>query len=101
MQQIINYIIDNWMWLFPIVLSVVEFLILFIFRRIKYIDSSICFKLIPFIKQAESIYGSGHGVEKLNYVIKQYQQICPDANPSIISYFVNEILDTPQKKGGK
>ena len=105
MQQILNFITTNYELIISGVLLVIS-IITFILRKGKciLIDNSASSKLIDLIKEAEKKFGSGHGEDKLSYVICKYfdyMQI-PAADQHwlyiIVKDTVEKILSTPQKK---
>lgn len=96
---------------------------MFIKRRSKFVvqDTSIYQFLIEIINEAENLYSSGNGAAKKDYVIARFKEKyhktveewisyykkthpfdkADDVIDETLSYFIEKILSTPQKKGGK
>ena len=108
MQEFINFLVDNWQFVSTCGISVVSFILLLIFRRGKItanLPNDVYCELTQLIKEAESLYGSGHGKEKKEYVITKFYGFHPHTDGSnlwsyLIDPFIEDILSTPQKKGG-
>lgn len=109
MDLFFDWCIDHVDLLIPIAFGLVEFIILIIFRKRVKIqefvlnDSSFTNRIVDLIKAAESIYGDGHGKEKMDYVLNQ---MCSNCSPltrnfteSLVRARVEQVLETPQKKG--
>jgi len=106
-QQIVDYIIANWQWILPIVVSVVEFFILFIFRRGKVslsITSHLIEDVIHGIQIAEERWPEGNGGTKhqfvRDFIREKYGWFFYQCLESEIDFYIDKILSTPQKKGG-
>lgn len=107
--QIVNFLRDHWQLISFILVIILEIVLLIVkrFKVIVKMPDDTLEQLITYVKDAEDIYGSGHGEEKLNYVIKRYFQendFDDSFKTSIefcIKLLVEQILSTPQKKGLK
>lgn len=68
------------------------------------IDSSITSELLELIIEAESRFGSGHGSEKLQFVVSSYVSKHPwsanDSSEAVVKTLVEYILSSPSKKKG-
>lgn len=104
-NEIINFIITNYQ-LFVVAISFIIFVLSIILRKGKniLIDNSASSKLIDLIQEAEKKFGSGHGEDKLSYVICKYFDYMkiPAADQHwlyiIVKDLIEKILSTPQKK---
>ena len=105
MDDLLIWLQENWIVWIPCLLGLVEFLVLLIFKkRPKIVDSSIYPEIIAYVQEAEQVYGSGYGKEKLIYVCKkiaQYRGISDIVAMVCYRSFIENVLNTPQKKGGK
>ena len=105
MDDIIRWLCDNWIVWIPCLFGIVEFLVLLIFKkRPKIIDPTIYPDVIQYIQEAETVYGSGHGKEKLLFVCKKLAEMRGMSDvAAMVCYrsFIENVLNTPQKKGGK
>ena len=105
-MNIVDFFREYWSYI-SFGLVVLFEIILLVVKRFKVdvkLPSNSYSSVIELIKQAEQIYGAGHGKEKLNYVVELYLK------KNEIKYFDNEvryfisnlvesILSTPEKKG--
>jgi len=101
MNDILDFIVQNWQWILISFLSLLSFLIS-LFKRNKNIlyDNSILSVLIQLVNDAEALYGAGNGEKKLEYVLTTYFNSYPAAKPYEVSVrkLVELILSTPHKK---
>lgn len=102
---IINFIKDNYWWIVPIFIAVVQSIFLLIFKRRPIIkDTSYYRDLMLLINEAENYYGSGHGDEKLDFVLNKFITLKDLDNSewmkSSIKNVVEMILSIPSKKKG-
>jgi hypothetical protein len=102
-ETIKNFIVNNWDFISLLLVCLLELLII-IFKKSKkqIIDRSYTVELLRLIVEAEKTFGSGHGVEKKEYVMKQFFAQHPDYTKdfsSIIGEQIEVLLSSPQKKG--
>lgn len=124
MEEIKQFIVQNWQFISFALVVFFEFVLMFIKRRSKFVvqDTSIYQFLIDIINEAEGLFASGNGIAKKEFVIarfkERYQKTVEDwisyykkTHPfdrgndekildDTLSYFIEKILSTPQKKGG-
>lgn len=104
-NALVDFLIENWKLISILVLLVVDFILL-LFRRNKtqIYDSSAYSHLLTLVNEAEEKFGSGHGEEKLQYVLDGYfalTGIKDDSwNRSSVRILIERILSAPQKKKG-
>lgn len=104
MNQIVDFIRDNWSYISFGLVILMELILLIVKRnKTSVYDNSIIAQLIPLVAAAEEIFGSGHGKEKLDYVVKTYNESHLQAQlpVKVIESFVESILATPEKKGSR
>lgn len=104
-QQFIDWLVVNWQFVSSAAISIVTFILLLIFkRRPSIIDNSQYKDILVLINEAEKKFGSGHGEEKLNYVLDTYLNFKGLErsywNISSVKHLIEYILSSPQKKGG-
>lgn len=102
----LDFITQYWQYISFGLIFILDIVILIVKRvklQFKVPQNSYTY-LIEAIKEAEKIYGSGHGKEKLNYVVESYMKHfdIPGYFASETQYYVKglieSILNTPQKK---
>lgn len=114
MENILIFLRDNWKFLVEILVPLVSLVILCLVRKTKINIPSgvvnVMWTMIPtWIKDAEIVFGAGHGDEKLKFVIKTacdfISNECGLSNKSICDIYANgiieqveAILSTPKKK---
>lgn len=115
MENFVAFLRDNWKFLLEIFVPLVSLVILCFVRKTKVnIPGSVISELfvqVPgWILQAESDIGSGKGQEKLKYVFAKCVDFLSDSmdlsTSDIIKFygesivaFIEDVLNTPQKKG--
>lgn len=108
MQEIGNFLVDNWRLILEVILLIASVCIA-IFRRrplTKIFDSSAYSNLITLVQEAEEKFGAGNGYEKLQFVLNKYLKIknledLDDWDKNSLIVMIERILSTPQKKGDK
>lgn len=112
MKEFTTFVTENWKFIVESLLTVISiFLVIFLRRKIKVKSTgSLYERIVELINDAESIYGSGHGSEKLSYVLTGIsaewiamgfqKESLKDVLPAYAD-LVEKILSTPQKKGEK
>lgn len=103
-MEIVEFIKENWTFIAPLLLLLVE-LILFLCKKrskVEIIDDSLVAKACDLIYEAEIRYGKGNGDKKLAYVINSLIADKPQlkANEKQLHDLVEFLLTLPQKKGG-
>lgn len=102
MQKIIEFIQNNWQFIVLVVVAILELVVALIRRRskVEIYDDSATSELLDLIIKAESQYGSGHGSDKLAFVLSTYLEKHPGLKgyESIIQNIIERILKTPQRK---
>ena len=99
MQAFLEFIQAYWQYISFGILIFIEVLLL-ILKRTKIVDPSIYARLVSLVKLAEEAYGPGQGKAKLDAVVGVFLEDCGDKYPrSQVEKIVEEILETPQKKG--
>lgn len=103
MEEFIVFLRENWTYIAPLLLLLVDVILFIIKKRSKteIIDPGIYKELVDLIIRAENRFGEGRGNEKLAYVLSNFQfsnhpELDRDAVVNIIEY----ILVLPTKKGG-
>lgn len=108
MKEIINFIVDNWQFVSSVAISIVGFILLLLRKRYKIVDS-VCEYLGSIIPQAVR-YTESHCSEKclakkrfcISYIKSLFDKHFPGCNwsnyESYVSYLIEDVLDTPQKK---
>lgn len=101
-----SFIVDYWQYI-SIALVVILDLVILIFKKAR-VQYKLPHSWYPFIcdlvKEAESIYGAGHGSEKLNYVIEKVKTTY-NVNHNdlmfnnLVKTVIEDILSAPMKKG--
>lgn len=115
MNDIIHILKNNWELIVSVLLFILSFILQLIKKKpVKVIDTvkQIILSYAPMaIRLAEQMYGLDHGDEKFKYA---YQVICdavgqivgiqprkvPDMYDAYIKDVIEDVLNTPQKKGG-
>lgn len=99
LQDILNFIKENYSWLLTLFGSIVGCIFVVIFRRKSFIiqDYEIVSEIKYFINLAESKFGAGHGPEKLKYVLDLFSSKHGSWSYQILG-IVEDMLSTPQKK---
>lgn len=104
LQVIIDFIINNWTWILPILLSIVESFLIIILKKhpvTAFFDSFYC-EIVDLINDAEDAFGDGNGSYKLDYVVTHFLMNHPSFHKSTVIDAVEDIMSTPKKKkGGK
>lgn len=119
MQDFINWIVDNWQFVSSVAISIVGFILLFLRKRFKIVDSA-CEYLLSVIPAAVRysedkykeiaensmhIYSINKKEWALSYVKERFLRQFPSSNwseyKSYVSFLIEDVLNTPQKKGGK
>jgi len=107
-MDFVKFLVDYWEYI-SIALLVILDVVILIVKRIKFnveLPSNSYEQLVQLVNEAEVQFGSGHGSEKLQYVVKKYFQqnnISCLMNVPLLKYvrnIVEIILSTPTKKGG-
>lgn len=107
MQDVLNILKNYWPELLAILLFIASFILQLARKKpiTKIYDSSMYRNLSILIKEAEDKFGSGHGSDKLEYVLNRYCQLY-NVEPSIwnltsIKACIEFILSIPQKHENK
>lgn len=101
MNDFINWLVANWQFVSSAAISVIGFILLLIFKRTKIVDPSVYTDVIEYVKEAEKIFGDGHGKEKNDFVMTRLAQtrgISKLFASLAYGFFVENVLSTPAKK---
>lgn len=102
MEKIIEFIQSNWQFVVFVVVGILELVLLIIKKRskVEIYDDSATSELLDLIIKAESEIGSGHGSEKLAFVLSAYLEKHPGLKgyEFAIKNIVERILKSPQRK---
>ena len=102
MQKVIEFIQNNWQFVVLAVVAILELVVALIRKRskVEIYDDSATSELLDLIIKAESQFGSGHGSEKLAFVLSTFIDKHPGLKgyESIIQSIVERILKSPQRK---
>lgn len=112
MQDLFNFIKNNYSLIIEVVLLIASILILIFKKNLKLSDSKyreILLKIPGLIVEAESMMPEGHGADKLKYVLNQVLTTLEKTYGSwvfsdkhlicLTTQFIENILETPTKKG--
>lgn len=110
MDQIFEFIIENWKWLLEIAFAIAGILVVVLKRKVKVFDSikEIILSVLPaYISVAENSFDDGQ--VKKSFVLSSIQEflenkfgnIDMDLYIDFIEDSIESILSTPQKKGVK
>lgn len=107
MEEFVNFLLHYYREIILGFSIVLEIVILCLKKtKINYeLPSSWYPDLVKLVSEAESIFGEGHGKQKLNYVIEKMSsklnlKYYDGVLRMMIEEMVNLILSTPTKKGG-
>lgn len=110
MKEFITFLGENWRFLVYVFLTVLSTILVIRFKRkAKLSTGSLMDKVLDWIITAEQKFGSGHGEEKLSYVLVNASaylislgfdhSVVKEIIPGLID-LIETILSTPQKKEG-
>lgn len=107
LQDILNFIKENYKWLLILLGLIVEAIFVVIFKKkpVRFY-AGVFEHLVPIINEAEFKFpGSGRGKEKKDYVLSKFFEEYPDMKffgGEDISYTIEYLLSLPvkKKKGG-
>lgn len=112
MQDLINFIKNNYALIIEVVVALTSILIIIFKKNLKLSDSKyreILLEIPDLIIVAESMMPEGHGADKLKYVLNQVLSKLEKTYGSwvyndkqlvlMITQFIEKILETPVKKG--
>ena len=108
-MQIVNFLREHWQLISFVLVVILEVVLLFV-KTLKVnvkLPTNTLDQILEYVKYAEKVYGSGHGQEKLNYVVNRYlqhndiQKVFQSEVEYWIKLLVESILESPQKKGVK
>lgn len=99
MKEVIQFIESNWQYISFGLLVIAEVVLFILKKRNKtqIIDNGLFKKVIDLVIQAENKFGSGHGSEKLDFVITSLSN--EGVPESMLKSIVEYVLTSPEKKG--
>lgn len=99
-MNLVDFLVAYWRYISIAIVVILDVLILLL-KRNKVIDPSLFAKVVTAVMDAEEIFGSGEGQEKLNYVIEKVnQESVVKYSSGVIKHITELVLSTPTKKGG-
>ena len=103
MNDFIEVLKNYWQIILTGIFLVLSFILQLVKKsKVKIYDDSAMANLIEFVNEAESVYGAGHGKDKLLYVFNKYCDLHHIEKTGLyfnaIKSIVEAILSTPQKK---
>lgn len=114
MENISKFIVENWHWLIVAFFSFISLLTSFLRKKPVFNTEAALladvYDLLPhLINEAEEKFGKGHGSEKMEYCLNHVLHYFGISNLIVfethfiekLKYYIEEILSTPSKKGGK
>lgn len=102
MEKVVQFIESNWQY-FSFALTTIAYIILIFIKKrskVEIYDDSACSELLDLVIKAENQFGSGHGAEKMDFVLSKYidKHQSLKGYESIIQSIVERILKSPQRK---
>lgn len=107
MKDFVKFLVDNWQFISTAIITLLSVILLIVKKRplTEILDNSAYKDLIILIKDAESRFGAKEGKKKLDYVLTAFcniKGINKDSfTASSVKSLIENVLETPQKKGDK
>lgn len=102
MEKFVEFFVENWQLLVKLAVLLLTALLVILLKKRPVnttVDNSLIAHLVSWVIDAESLYGSGHGDEKLKFVIEKARLYLGDLfNEKDITKMVEFILSSPEKK---
>lgn len=101
METFLNFLVNYWQYISVALVVLLELILMIIKRKkVSVLPEGLLNFILTSICEAEIKFGTGHGTEKLSFVLNKVSETYPTVSSDAVKHIVDFVLTSPTKKGG-